>query len=552
MCAEYGELARSIKRTRPPMQIVVLSGKISSGKTALAEGLCTRFGFRRLKTNKVLKELALKKLKGELRNERRAMQSFGEKLDQETNGKWVLTALERLIRADSNPSVVVDSARILKQIRAVRQAYGFPVVHIHLTADKRVLAHRYMERKGRGFHELKNYSDVERDPTEARVEGLAEFADVVIDTGRCTPSDVLVRAATQLGLYSRGHSGIVDVIVGGQFGSEGKGHVASYLSREYAVLVRVGGPNAGHKVFLTPDPYTHHQLPSGTLRNSQAKLIISPGSVLNVEKLLKEVGDCKVAADRLSIDPQAMVISREDIRNEEYLKKAIGSTGQGVGSATSRRIMRRAVKLAKDITDLKPFIRETWKILDSAFRDGAKVLVEGTQGAGLSLYHGNYPYTTSRDTSVAGCLSEAGIPPARIRRIVMVCRTYPIRVEDPKGFTSGPMGIEIDWKVISKRSGIPVKQFERTERTSTTNRRRRVAEFDWELLHRACALNRPTDIALTFVDYLKRENEKARRFEQLNASTINFIEEIERVAAAPVSLISTRFDFRSIIDRRAW
>jgi adenylosuccinate synthase len=114
------------------------------------------------------------------------------------------------------------------------------------------------------------------------------------------------------------------------------------------------------------------------------------------------------------------------------------------------------------------------------------------------------------------------------------------------------MGIEIDWKVVSKRSGIPLRQLEDTEKTSTTHRRRRVAEFDWELLRRASALNGPTDIALAFADYLNRKNEDARRFEQLDTPTINFIEELQRVAAAPVSLVSTRFDFRSIIDRRAW
>jgi adenylosuccinate synthase len=114
------------------------------------------------------------------------------------------------------------------------------------------------------------------------------------------------------------------------------------------------------------------------------------------------------------------------------------------------------------------------------------------------------------------------------------------------------MGIEIDWKTVSKRSGIPVSQLKDKEKTSTTHRRRRVAEFDWELLRRASALNGPTDVALAFADYLNRENENARRYEQLDVPTINFIEELERVAAAPVSLISTRFDFRSIIDRRAW
>jgi adenylosuccinate synthase len=383
---------------------------------------------------------------------------------------------------------------------------------------------------------------------------LRDAADVVIDTARCTPIDVLVRAATHLGLYSRNYTGAVDVVVGGQYGSEGKGHITSYLSREYSILVRVGGPNAGHRVLATDGPYTHHQLPSGTLRSPESRLILSPGCVLNTEKLLEEIAECKVGTDRLSIDPQAMVITEVDIKKEGNLVRGIGSTGQGVGFATSRRITKRGsrIELARDIKDLRPFIRETWTILENAYRDGQKVLVEGTQGAGLSLYHGKYPYVTSRDTTVAGCLSEAGIPPSRVRRVVMVCRTYPIRVESPKTSTSGPMGIEIDWKTVSKRSKIPLKQLEDTEKTSTTHRRRRVAEFDWELLRRASALNGPTDIALAFVDYLNRKNEDARRFEQLDKSTINFIEELQRVAAAPVSLISTRFDFRSIIDRRAW
>jgi adenylosuccinate synthase len=535
------------------MQIVLLSGNVSSGKTTLSEKLRSQFGFDVLKTKKVIQQLAQKKLRRELESDRRAMQRFGERLDKETGGKWVLEALTKLVRS-LRQRVIVDSVRILEQIRAIRQAYGFAVIHIHLTAPESVLGERYRKRKGTSFRELKSYSEVERNRTEAGVNQLKDAADVVIDTARCTPADVLVRAATHLGLYARNYASAVDVIVGGQFGSEGKGHIASYLSREYDILVRVGGPNAGHKVFVTPDPYTHHQLPSGTLRSPDSKLILSPGCVLNADNLLKEIAECKVGSDRLSIDPQAMVITKEDIRKEGGLVKGIGSTGQGVGFATSRRITKRGagIELAKDIKDLRPFIRETWTILENAFRDGQKVLVEGTQGAGLSLYHGKYPYVTSRDTSVAGCLSEAGIPPSRVRKVVMVCRTYPIRVESPKSSTSGPMGIEIDWKTISKRSGIPLKQLEDTEKTSTTHRRRRVAEFDWELLRRASALNGPTDIALAFVDYLNSKNEDARRFEQLDAATINFIEELERVAAAPVSLISTRFDFRSIIDRRAW
>jgi adenylosuccinate synthase len=99
---------------------------------------------------------------------------------------------------------------------------------------------------------------------------------------------------------------------------------------------------------------------------------------------------------------------------------------------------------------------------------------------------------------------------------------------------------------------VPVEEIKTNERTSTTNRERRVGGFDWILLRKSAALNGPTDIAVTFTDYLNPLNAEARRYEQLSAETIRFIEEVERVGAAPVSLISTRFDFRSIIDRRRW
>jgi adenylosuccinate synthase len=539
------------------MLIVLLSGGVSSGKSTLSEKLREQYGFELLKTKTVIQERAKKELGRELTPSRRAMQNFGDSLDARTDGKWVLQALTSFIRKSSSSSerIVVDAVRILKQIAAIRQAYGFPVVHIHLKAPDDVLAVRYSERKNSGLKELSSYAAVERNRTEARVNELEDSADVVIDTARCTAADVLIRAAAHLSLFSRDYARMVDVIVGGQYGSEGKGHIASFLSREYSLLVRVGGPNAGHKVFVSPEPYTHHQLPSGTLRNPAAKLLISPGCVLNPAKLMREIAECKVGSDRLVIDPQAMVINEEDIEDEKNLVQNIGSTGQGVGQATSRRIMGRGtgVKLARDIEDLKPFISETWTVLERAFRDGQRVLIEGTQGAGLSLFHGSYPHVTSRDTSVAGCLSEAGIPPSRVRRVVMVCRTHPIRVQSPRGGTSGPMGEhEIDWGVIAERSRIPLEALKKSELTSTTHRQRRVSEFNWDLLRRAAALNGPTDIALTFVDYLNPTNADARRFDRLDPKTINFIEEVQRVAAAPVSLISTRFGFRSIIDRRAW
>jgi adenylosuccinate synthase len=114
------------------------------------------------------------------------------------------------------------------------------------------------------------------------------------------------------------------------------------------------------------------------------------------------------------------------------------------------------------------------------------------------------------------------------------------------------MSQEIEWENVAARSGQDADELRRAELTSTTKRQRRVGEFEWTLLRKAATLNAPTDIALTFVDYISRKNQAARRFEQLTDETIRFIDEVERVAAAPVSLISTRFHSRAIIDRRSW
>ena len=175
-------------------------------------------------------------------------------------------------------------------------------------------------------------------------------------------------------------------------------------------------------------------------------------------------------------------------------------------------------------------------------------MLEGTQGTSLSLHHGPYPYVTSRDTTASGCLADAGIAPNRVRRIVMVTRTYPIRV----GGTSGPMALSIEAKVISERSGLPLEQIEKTEVGTISGKKRRIAEFDWDQLRGSAALNGATDIALTFADYIIAENQNARRFDQLSYETQKFIAEVERVANAPVSLISTRFHKFGVIDRRTW
>ncbi len=95
-------------------------------------------------------------------------------------------------------------------------------------------------------------------------------------------------------------------------------------------------------------------------------------------------------------------------------------------SRTETKTAARAGRL-----ELAPFLASAYEVLSEAYARGDRVLLRGTQGTGLSLYHGAYPHVTSRDTTVAGCLAEMGIAPTRVRKVIMVCRTYPIRVQSP-------------------------------------------------------------------------------------------------------------------------
>ena len=533
-------------------RIIVISGPVSSGKSTLARNLTES-----LENVTVLSTRDLIREELGAMSSREALQAAGERLDRKTNGEWIAKALAKktALGESAEGFVVVDSVRIKQQVDGLRTAFGSRVSHIHLTAPQEELSRRYKKRKGLEMKEMASYEAVRANKTESQVDDLKRVADIVVETNRCTPDDVFVRTAGHLGVYSNDRERLVDVLVGGQWGSEGKGHVASYLASEYDVLMRVGGPNAGHTVFRESSSITYYQLPSGTAE-CEAHLVIGPGAVLNVETLAKEIKRAKLDTNRLHIDPRSMIIEEADIQFERDELLDIGSTKQGVGSATARKVLRKAadpaVRLAKEIPDLKPYVEETSDLLDRTFRNGGKVFLEGTQGAGLSLHHGKYPYVTSRETTVCGCLAEAGVPPSRLRRTLMLMRTFPIRVGGKE--YSGPMGTEISFEEIARRSGLSAPKLRKAERTSTTGRRRRIAEFNWSLLRQSAFLNGPTDIALSFTDYISAQNQDARRFEQLTPETINFIGEVERVACAPVSLVVTRFSHssRSIIDRRRW
>src|SRR5579864_5070819 len=149
-------------------QIVLLSGRVASGKTTLWQQLITNFPSEHihvLKTKDLIRELAAKKLGRALPAERRTLQDFGDQLDRDTGGKWVLDALISLINkyasTQASPIFVVDAVRILAQVKAIRKTYGYSVKHIHLTAPEHELAARYKLRHS-DLRELKSLKDVVR------------------------------------------------------------------------------------------------------------------------------------------------------------------------------------------------------------------------------------------------------------------------------------------------------------------------------------------------------------------------------------------------------
>lgn len=535
----------------PLARIILLSGRIASGKSQLAEMLTARHGAHVVRTRQLLIEL-----EPQLAEDRVALQKAGERRDRKDKGAWIAEALSRRIAQFTENDVpnllVIDSVRIPGQLEALRRAFGSLVHHVHLRANADTLRERWLERDGKSPG-IEKYEDLAKSATERHVDRLAEHADLVIETDRCTPESVCVRATALLHLYSRSSARTVDVLVGGQYGSEGKGNIVGHIAPEYELLVRVGGPNAGHRVFGDPVEVYYH-LPSGSERAPRAKVVLGAGAVINVNKLLGEIQEHKLEKGRLFIDRKALIIEDRDLALEKQKLHVIGSTGQGVGAASARRIIDRGqpapdlVRQVKDIAELRDYCCDTQEIFEEAYLRQAPILLEGTQGTSLSLLHGPYPYVTSRDTTAQGCLSDAGIAASRVRRVIMVCRTYPIRV----GGTSGDLPLEIDWATIEERSGLPADSLKPKEKTTTTNRDRRVGEFDWAQLRRSALLNAPTDIAITFADYISASNKNAYRFEQLCPDTLRFVDEVERVSGSRVSLISTDFSWRNVIDRRAW
>ncbi len=333
------------------------------------------------------------------------------------------------------------------------------------------------------------------------------------------------------------------VVVGGQFGSEGKGKISAFITKQenIDICVRCGGPNSGHS-FVDEHGRTIvlRQLPTGYVR-SETRLLIPAGALLDLDVLKHEIEAQQINPERIGIDPNCFVIDAQDRDTERMLKlqERLSSTLCGVGSAVSRRALRASdAQLVKDAADQHPWLRNLMvkegvsAEVNAALDDGKKVLIEGTQGFGLSLYHsGHFPRCTSKDTTAASFLSEVGVSPRRVTEIVVVFRAFPIRVAGPQ---AGPLKDEIDWDTVRRESGY---QHDIQERTTVTNRVRRVARFDWESAEMAVRVNCPTSLAVNGVDYLSFVDRGKRSLEELSPLSQAFINRLEKTFLVPVRYV---------------
>ncbi len=330
------------------------------------------------------------------------------------------------------------------------------------------------------------------------------------------------------------------VVVGGQYGDEGKGKVVSHLATNDKpnVVARAGvGPNAGHQVWVDNIKFPMSMLPSGFVYE-KARLLIGAGVLVNPTRLLKEIDDLKIDKKRVGVDSRSTVITQAHIDSEKgtgaesELSNKIGTTKTGCGPAMADRV-RRVAKLAKDEPVLAEFLTDVAKECNEA----DKVLVEATQGFMISLLYGGYPFVTSKDTSASTAAADVGIGPLCVKDVVMVVKSYTTRVG------AGPFAGEI--------SNERAKELGYDEYGTVTGRQRRVSEsLNFDELKYAAMINSANHIALTKLDTKFKDAKGITVYDDLPFAAREFVEEIEAKMNLPVSLVGTGPNVNEIIDRR--
>jgi adenylosuccinate synthase len=274
-------------------------------------------------------------------------------------------------------------------------------------------------------------------------------------------------------------------------------------------------------------------LPSAVV-NPKTRLLLGAGVLVDPARFLEEVEAFKVRG-RVGLDPNCAVIEPKHLEADrsEHFSGKIGTTGTGTGPCNSDRVQRRA-KTAREIPELQEFLSDVASEVNEALDEGENVLVEGTQGTFLSLYHGTYPYVTSKDVTASAICSDVGLGPTRVDEVLIVFKAYVTRVGQ------GPLPGELSQEEAERRGWAEV--------ATVTRRRRRAAPFNLELARKAVMLNGATQAAITKLDVLYPECRGVNTYEKLPEEAKAFVRRIEEALGIPVTLLGTGPEVPQIVD----
>jgi adenylosuccinate synthase len=335
------------------------------------------------------------------------------------------------------------------------------------------------------------------------------------------------------------------ILVGAQWGDEGKGRVADWLAMQSDVVARfAGGDNAGHTVNVGAQVYKLHLIPSGILR-PHVVCVLGGGTVINPVNLLREIDEMKavgidITPERLIISTRAHIISPAHVALDKAAEQArgaekIGTTLRGIGPAYMDKTGRSGIRmgqmlevesfadalyaqietanasLARDgcatidpqksaedyisaAARLRPYLRDTTRYLNQRLREGARILCEGAQGTMLDIDHGDYPFVTSSSPTSGGALTGLGFGPLYVDRVVGVTKAFSTRVG------SGPLPTELSGALGDRLRGTGENFWD--EFGTTTGRPRRCGWLDTVMLRYAAQVNGFTDMVVTKLDVL--------------------------------------------------
>jgi len=347
-----------------------------------------------------------------------------------------------------------------------------------------------------------------------------------------------------------------DVVVGAQYGDEGKGMVSKLLAdraqaagRGYAWTARVGAQNAEHRLVHGACEFCARILPSASAYRDGIVALLGAGHCFRPEQLERECVHLGIGPERVYVDPQAMWLREEHAMSNIVIGNDRGTTGWGVGAAIAEKVRRKpGTKLVGDCDALRSFLPpgHICSISDMIDKIAGPGLVEGSQGCMLSLNHGHYPYCTAKDITASAICGELGICHKRVRHIYGVVRLVQMRVCGPSGPVEG--GRELSYDDVEQATGLRIPQHKRLQGdtmrwsagSGTDNaEEERLFELSLDELRVSHRLNGFDFLAVTFADFHRRGNYRVTTWDGLHPDTQRAVGAIESATGCPVVLVRT-------------